>query len=324
MLTASPTTTPAPPPARNNFLGIKSLQTIGALKRQLLELLSDAGFAPAGLRARAVEAAGRRHGGSDGVDAVMRLGLNQAMGRSERGGGGGGRGGGGANSAAPPATAPPPAVASDAASVAASAAAVNGSLLKALLCAALYPQVVVVETSDKGGKGGKGGDGGKGGKGGGGGGAPKFLIKEVGSAEPVAVAIHPSSVNAKETRFESKYLVYAEKVRTAQVYVRDASPVSPYALMLFGGGLAAERGSSASSASSTPRGVAEVSSVLVVDGWIKFRVPKRVEALILDVRTKLSSLLMQKIASPNIELTSAGKGILAAVSALLGAPPPEL
>lgn len=172
--------------------------------------------------------------------------------------------------------------------------------------------------------GGKGG-GGKGGKGGGGGGgsAPKFLIKEAGSAEPVAVAIHPSSVNAKETRFESKFLVFAEKVRTTQVYVRDASPVSPYALMLFGGGLVAERGGGPTSRGGG-NGGAEPSTVLVVDSWIKFRVPKRVEALILDVRSKLSSLLQQKIASPNLELSNAGKGILGAVTALLGAPPPEL
>ena len=43
--------------AREHFLGIKSLQTIGALKRQLLELLSDAGFVPGTFRACARSAA---------------------------------------------------------------------------------------------------------------------------------------------------------------------------------------------------------------------------------------------------------------------------
>ena len=57
--------------ARENFLGIKTMQTIAQLKRQLLELLSAAGFVKQGLRARAVEAAGRRAGGSDGVSAVL-------------------------------------------------------------------------------------------------------------------------------------------------------------------------------------------------------------------------------------------------------------
>ena len=68
----------------------------------------------------------------------------------------------------------------------------------------------------------------------------------------------------------------------------------------------------------------DTSAVLVVDSWIKFRVPRRVEELLKDVRAKLSSLLMQKIASPNLELSSAGKGLLIAVRTLLAAPPPEL
>ena len=62
---------------------------------------------------------------------------------------------------------------------------------------------------------------------------------------------------------------------------------------------------------------------LVVDSWIKFRVPRRSEALILDVRSRLDMLLKQKIESPKIELSAAGKGILTAVSALLGQAPPD-
>jgi len=76
---------------------------------------------------------------------------------------------------------------------------------------ALSSQVIVVEAPKKEGKGGKGGGGG------GGGGGLKFSVREEGVAEPVAVSIHPSSVNAKATRFESRYLVYAEMVKTTQV-----------------------------------------------------------------------------------------------------------
>ena len=47
------------------------------------------------------------------------------------------------------------------------------------------------------------------------------------------------------------------------------------------------------------------------------------EALIVDVRTRLTSLLLQKIAKPALELSEAGRGILNAVGALLGAPPPD-
>jgi len=38
--------------ARDHFLGTKTLQAIGGLKRQLLELLSAAGFVAPGLGAR--------------------------------------------------------------------------------------------------------------------------------------------------------------------------------------------------------------------------------------------------------------------------------
>merc|ERR1711865_1371039 len=89
----------------------------------------------------------------------------------------------------------------------------GGALLKALLCAALYPQVTVVEQETPSVATGKGGK--KGGKSsGGGGGSLKFKIREEGVAEPVAVMLHPSSVNAKEKKFDSKFLVYAEKIKT--------------------------------------------------------------------------------------------------------------
>jgi hypothetical protein len=354
--------------AREHFLGIKTLQTIGSLKRQLLELLSDAGFVPAGLRARAVEAAGRRAGGSDGVALVMKNGLGPPPGQDgaargpkapaeaerrtdlndglpytraqfveEYGGtrewemakpaNGTANGGanGGANGQGLAGAIASLAIRNDNGRTSAAAAATvngaNGALLKALLCAALYPQIVVVEGGKKA-DGGKGG-GGKGGKGGGG---LKFMVREVGVKEPVAVALHPSSVNARESQFESKYLIYAEMIRTTQIYVRDSSPVSPYALMLFGGGLVAESPNGAGGGSSA-RGAKKASdevSVLVVDSWIRFRVPNRVERLILDVRSQLSALLMRKIEKPELEFSSAGKGILNAVTALLAAPPPEL
>lgn len=55
---------------RTNFLGIKTLQVIAGLKRQLLELLSANCFVPRGMRARAVEGLGRRVDGSDGAHAL--------------------------------------------------------------------------------------------------------------------------------------------------------------------------------------------------------------------------------------------------------------
>ena len=92
--------------------------------------------------------------------------------------------------------------------------------------------------------------------------------------------------------------------------------------MLFGGALSAD--GAGMRRQQTPRGGGDDHAVLTVDEWIKFRVPRRVEALIVDVRTQLTQLLQQKIAKPSLELSEAGRGILNAVSALLGAPPPEV
>jgi len=58
---------------RENFLGVRTLQSISGLKRQLLELLCDAGFVPSQMpmRCRAVEGLGRREDGSDGVRLAL-------------------------------------------------------------------------------------------------------------------------------------------------------------------------------------------------------------------------------------------------------------
>jgi len=268
--------------ARENFLGIRSLQTIAGLKRQLLELLSEAGFVRKGLRAGYVEKLGRQAGGSDGVrvalfddpEAASRPDLLQLE-LSE-----------------------------------------NEPLLKALLCAALYPQIMLVNEPDP--KKSKGG-------GKGGGGAPSFVIRESDAPAPVPVALHPSSVNARQTRFSSRYLVFAEKVRTGQLYVRDCTPVSYWALLLFGGALESEGASLSQQAHALakagkakvrpPPGLTEV--VLAIDGWIKVRVPAHLEVIVLEVRTKLDKLLQQKIANPEAALNDAKQGILDVVTMLL-------
>ena len=157
--------------AREHFLSIRSLQTIAQLKRQLLELLSEAGFVPRGLRASGVERIGRSAGGSDGVRTAL--------------------------SGDPDAASRPDLLELELQS--------NVPLLTALLCAALYPQVILVTQPEAKGRAGKGG-----GKGGGAG-APKLHIREQEAPEPVPVALHPSSVNARATRFDSQYLVFAEK-----------------------------------------------------------------------------------------------------------------
>jgi len=177
-------------------------------------------------------------------------------------------------------------------------------LLKALLCAALFPQVITVE----GGKGGK-----SGGKGGGKGGEVKFRAREEGSQEGVEVVLHPSCVASKEpgSKLESIYLVYHERVETSRVFIRDATPVPPYSLILFGGALTAER----KAPKAQQGGGDEV--VLSLDGWIRFKCPKRIQSLVMDLRKELDKILKKKIEDPDLEFSQAAKGVLTAVAALM-------
>ena len=106
--------------------------------------------------------------------------------------------------------------------------------------------------------------------------------------------------------------------------MRDTSPVSPYALMLFGGVLSSEGTRITARRPGAGRRAAASSddeSVLSVDGWIRFRVPRRVEGLIVDLRIQLDRLLQQKLANPSLVLSATATGLLDAVSVLLTSPP---
>ncbi|KAJ4831890.1 hypothetical protein Tsubulata_022306 [Turnera subulata] len=84
-------------------------------------------------------------------------------------------------------------------------------MVSAILCAGLYPNVVQCKRRGK---------------------RTAFYTKEVGK-----VNIHPASVNTGVPLFPLPYLIYSEKVKTADIYVRDSTNISDYALLLFGGNL---------------------------------------------------------------------------------------
>ncbi|XP_067011833.2 putative ATP-dependent RNA helicase DHX57 isoform X2 [Anabrus simplex] len=164
----------------------------------------------------------------------------------------------------------------------------NQNLLRAILCAALYPNVVKVLTPEKSytpsvvgaiPKQHKAGQ-------------LKFKTRDDGY-----VFLHPSSVNYSVTHFTSPYLVYQEKVKTSRVYIRDCSMVPIMPLVLFSGcGLQVELN----------QGDFLLS---LADGWIKFLVDKHEVAELLQcIRNELVKLLEEKIEDPGLNLLTHERG----------------
>ncbi|RLV88746.1 hypothetical protein DV515_00015325, partial [Chloebia gouldiae] len=184
----------------------------------------------------------------------------------------------------------------------------NIKLISAMLCAALYPNVVQVKKPE--GKYHKTSTG---------------AVKMQPKAEELKfvtkndgyVHIHPSSVNYQkrqrqeeqchsdqavmclsQTRhFESPYLVYHEKIKTSRVFIRDCSMVSVYPLVLFGGGQVHMQ---------LLKGDFVIS---LDDGWIRFvAASHQVAELVKELRCELDQLLQDKIKNPSMDLCMCPRG----------------
>ena len=318
--------------ARENFISIKTLGVIASTKRQLLEHLSEAGFCKYGLRSRFVEGVGRREDGSDGCKlALGGVGeAPRGDGRSWRGGGGGGglavveSGGGGGSAMRAGASAarlaaaaagvppPPPPPTSSLASMLEQQegpppqfdapvgqppmnmgySSEKEPLVKAILVASLFPQLVVAEDSKKKKNA-----------------IAKLRGKPGEDGMDEEVQIHPQSVVVKEENLDSPYLMYHEKIKTTRIFLRDATVVSPHALALFAAGsLHVDQSISSGNRDDV---------VLRLDGWVGFSCPRPVYDLILQLRQELDEVLRFKIENPKEEFSSAALGLIDAVAMIL-------
>lgn len=106
--------------------------------------------------------------------------------------------------------------------------------------------------------------------------------------ETSRVLLHPASVNSRQGGYTSPWMVYYEKVKTSAVFVRDSTMVPPYALLLFGGKL----------------DVRHASNKIVIDGWMYFDAASVVGVVILELRRALEELLARKIERPEIDVSS--------------------
>jgi HrpA-like RNA helicase len=166
----------------------------------------------------------------------------------------------------------------------------NIDLVKAVLCAGMYPNIIV---------------------------APRTLLSGSGSKQEAGevafrsrskgdVYLHPSVVSFSTQTLQYRYCCYREIMQTKRLYIRDMTVVSPFALLLFGGALH----------------VYHEDGVVTVDEWLQFRVARIPATLVKYLRSEMESMLLQKIVSPHDDILSTPhtKAIIKAISALFQQP----
>ncbi|XP_072754135.1 putative ATP-dependent RNA helicase DHX57 [Anoplolepis gracilipes] len=164
----------------------------------------------------------------------------------------------------------------------------NYKLLQGLLCAALYPNIVKVFTPGK-----------------------SFQAQSTGmipmqpkpnelkfrTRHDGFVKIHPSSVNFHIGHFISPYLVFQEKIKTSQVFIKEVSMIPILALILF---------SSYELRTEMHNGRYMLS---LDDGWIMFAMESHNVGLLLQrIRIELTKLLEQKMKDPLLNLLNHQQG----------------
>ena len=95
-------------------------------------------------------------------------------------------------------------------------------------------------------------------------------------------------VNLHCGKFESRWIVYSERVETAKVYIRDNTMVGSYSLLLFGGDIA----------------VHHEQGLVRVDDWATFAAPAKIGVLVKALRAKVDELLLARIDHPSATLAS--------------------
>lgn len=152
----------------------------------------------------------------------------------------------------------------------------DSEMVSAILCAGLYPNVVQCKRRGK---------------------RTAFFTKEVGKVD-----IHPASVNAGVHLFPLPYMVYSEMVKTSNIYIRDSTNISDYALLLFGGNLLPSKSGE---------------GIEMLGGYLHFSASKNIIELIRKLREELDKLLKRKIEEPGFDISVEGKGVVSAVIELL-------
>ncbi|KAF7842782.1 DExH-box ATP-dependent RNA helicase DExH7, chloroplastic isoform X1 [Senna tora] len=148
----------------------------------------------------------------------------------------------------------------------------HSSIVKAILCAGLYPNVAASEQ-----------------------GIIATVLSSLRQSSSSAnttrtvwydkrreVHIHPSSINSNTKAFQYPFLAFLEKVETNRVFLRDTSVISPYSILLFGGSI----------------NVQHQTGLVIIDGWLKLNAPAQIAVLFKELRSTLHSILKELIRKP--------------------------
>lgn len=142
----------------------------------------------------------------------------------------------------------------------------NVNVIKATICAGLYPNVAKVIPGKEG----------------------KKRPPKLGTASYGRVEIHPKSVNSDVRQYESQWLIYHQKMRTNKLYLFDSTMIAPFPLLFFGGKITVHQENG--------------HDTIEVDEWIKFHSPLKTAQLVKKLRHELDILLNKKINNPAMEL----------------------
>ncbi|WWD01093.1 hypothetical protein V866_008031 [Kwoniella sp. B9012] len=117
------------------------------------------------------------------------------------------------------------------------------------------------------------------------------------------VFIHPTSVLFNESGFRSGYLAYFGKAETSKVFLRDATEVPLYGLLLFGGNITINHWAG---------GI-----MIGKDGFVKLKAGTRIGVLCSQLRRLLDAQLSEQIESPHAVDMSGHEEVVGAMMALL-------
>jgi len=164
----------------------------------------------------------------------------------------------------------------------------NNRVVSSVLCAALYPNIIKVLTPEAKYKQTAAGAMFK---------PPTAEDLKFKTSEDGYVNIHPSSLTASVSHFETPYLVFHEKVKTSRVFVREVSMVPMYPMVLFGGtgvDIVMHRGQFV---------------ISLEEGWIKFICDThQIAELLKEMRLELDNVLEDKISFPDTDLMTDPRG----------------